>query len=153
MSIRPYAPSDLTSVLDSWEAATRLAHEFMEDDFIAQERRNIEHIYLPNTDTWVAEVDGEVRGFISLMGNEVGAIFLDPGLHGRGIGRELMDKACELHDELEVEVFKENSIGRAFYSRYGFELLEEKHHEPTGQALLRLRFDARSRGEEGTSSD
>ena len=55
---------------------------------------------------------------------------------------EEMDKANELHSSLEVEVFKANAIGRKFYSKYGFELLEEKHHESTGQPLLRLRFVA-----------
>ena len=34
MEIRQYAESDLESVLASWEGATRLAHEFMTDDFI-----------------------------------------------------------------------------------------------------------------------
>lgn len=53
-----------------------------------------------------------------------------------------MDKAQELRSDLEVEVFKENSIGRKFYSRYGFEHLEEKFHEPTGQQVLRLQFTA-----------
>ncbi|MCO4785039.1 MAG: GNAT family N-acetyltransferase [Marinomonas atlantica] len=138
--IRQYRTSDLEAVLDSWERATRLAHDFMSDEFIAQERKNIINLYLPNTDTWVAEVDGEVQGFIALMGNEVGAIFLQPAFHDRGIGKALMDKAQELHDNLEVEVFKENTIGRQFYTRYGFEFLEEKHHEPTGQQVLRLTF-------------
>jgi putative acetyltransferase len=53
-----------------------------------------------------------------------------------------MDKAHALHGDLEVEVFKENTIGRAFYLRYGFEFLEQKLHEPTGQQVLRLRFKA-----------
>ena len=88
------------------------------------------------------EFDGEVEGFISLMGNEVGAIFLQPQCHGRGAGRALMDKAQELHGNLEVEVFKVNKIGRKFYSRYGFTQLEEKLHEPTGQMLLRLKYTA-----------
>lgn len=142
MQIRQYTESDLHPVLDSWEVATRLAHEFMTDDFIAQERKNVAEIYLPNTDTWVAEVDGEVKGFIALMGNEVGAIFLQPKCHGTGIGKALMDKAQELHGNLEVEVFKENAIGRKFYSKYGFEQLEEKLHEPTGRQILRLKFTA-----------
>ncbi len=140
--IRQYMVSDLDAVLNSWEVATRLAHPFMTDDFIAQEKINVAEIYMPNTDTWVAEFEGEVKGFIALMGNEVGAIFLQPDCHGKGIGKLLMDKAQGLHGDLEVEVFKENSIGRRFYSRYGFELLEEKLHEPTGQQVLRLKFKA-----------
>ena len=106
-------------------------------------RKNVRDIYLPNTDTWVAEIDNEVKGFIALMGNEVGAIFLQPDCHGKGIGKALMDKAQDLHGNLEVEVFKVNSIGRNFYSKYGFELMEEKLHEPTGQQVLRLKFIAK----------
>ena len=78
MQIRQYENSDLEAVLSSWEAATRLAHPFMTDEFIAQERINVAEIYMPNTDTWVVELGGEVKGFIALMGNEVGAIFIQP---------------------------------------------------------------------------
>ncbi len=144
MKIRQYENSDLDAVLSSWEIATRLAHPFMTDEFIAQERINVAEIYIPNTDTWVADIDGNVEGFIALMGNEVGAIFLQPDYHGKGVGKALMDKAQELHGDLVVEVFKENSIGRKFYSRYGFEHLEEKLHEPTGQQVLCLKFTARN---------
>ncbi len=142
MKIRQYENSDLDAVLSSWETATRLAHPFMTDEFIAQERINIADVYMPNTDTWVVDIDGKVEGFVALMGNEVGAIFLQPKYHGKGAGKALMDKAQELHGDLEVEVFKENPIGRRFYSRYGFEFLEEKLHEPTGQQVLRLKFTA-----------
>ena len=122
-----------------------MAHPFMTDEFIANERKNVAEIYLPNTDTWVIKFDEEVKGFIALMGNEVGAIFLQPEFHGKGVGKALMDKAQELHGDLEVEVFKENSIGRKFYSQYGFEFLEQKLHEPTGQQVLRLKFTANKR--------
>lgn len=140
MNIRHYSKADLEAVLSSWEKATRLAHPFMTDEFITQERINVAEIYMPNTDTWVVEIEGDVEGFIALMGNEVGALFLQPKYHGIGAGRALMDKAQKLHGDLEVEVFKENSIGRKFYSQYGFELLEEKVHEPTGQQVLRLKL-------------
>jgi len=142
VQIRQYRETDLEAVLSSWEVATRLVHKFMTEEFIAQELKNIAEIYLPNTDTWVAEFDGEVKGFIALMGNEVGAIFLQPDCHGKGVGKALMDKAQELHGDLEVEVFKENAIGRSFYSKYGFEAFEEKLHDPTGQQVLRLKFTA-----------
>lgn len=141
MKIRPYQETDLESVLYSWEQATRLAHPFMTDIFIASERVNVAEIYLPNTESWVVEIDDDVKGFISLIGNEVGALFVQPSYHGRGYGKALMGKAQELRGELEVEVFKENTIGRRFYSRYGFKRIEEKLHEPTGQTVLRLRCD------------
>ncbi|QDU92571.1 GNAT family N-acetyltransferase [Lignipirellula cremea] len=138
--IRQYQETDLEDLLAAWAAASELAHPFLSPEFQAQERKNIPQLYLPNAETWVTEKDGQVIGFIALIGNEVGAIFVHPRYHGQGFGRGLMDKAKELRGELEVEVFTANTLGRAFYQRYGFQLVEEKVHEPTGQDLMRLRL-------------
>ncbi len=144
--IRRYRPEDLEDVLTVWAAASAVAHPFLSAEFLAVERHNIANVYLPNAETWVWESDGHVVGFISLLGNEVGAIFVDPKFHGTGIGQALMDHALELRKELEVEVFTENAIGRAFYARYGFELIEEKVHDQTGFELMRLRLAANTWG-------
>lgn len=138
--IRKYQSRDLEDLMAAWEAASALAHPFLSQEFQAQVREDIPNLYLPNSETWVAEEDGRVVGFISLLGNEIGAIFLQPSCHGKGLGRALLDKARELRDELEVEVFSDNEIGRAFYGKCGFELLEKKIHPPTGFELLRLRL-------------
>ena len=138
--IREYSPDDLAGVLSAWESATVVAHPFLTEEFLDQERRNIPELYLPNAETWVAEEDGQVIGFIALIDNEVGAIFVNTEFHHTGAGRALMDKAQELRGSLEVEVFKENAIGRRFYFNYGFVLLEESIHEATGNALLRLKY-------------
>lgn len=144
--IRRYRDDDLSDVISSWENASRIAHPFLTNEFLEQERYNIPNVYLPNADTWVAEHDGRVIGFIALLGNEVGAIFVQPAFHGAGAGLALMNKAQALHGDLEVEVFKENPIGRKFYSRYGFDLLLEKKHEQTGNQVLRLKFTAKEHG-------
>ena len=141
-SIRQYSEADINGVLSSWENASKIAHPFLKEDFQAQVRNDIPELYLPNADTWVVEVDNQVAGFIALIGNEIGAIFLQPEHHGKKIGKLMMDKAKELHGDLEVEVFEKNSIGRKFYSQYGFELIEEKIHEPTGEITLRLKYSA-----------
>jgi len=141
-SIRQYSEEDLNGVLSSWESASKIAHPFLKEDFQAQVRKDIPELYLPNADTWVVEVDNQVVGFIALIGNEIGAIFLQPEYHGKKIGKLMMDKAQELHGDLEVEVFEKNSIGRKFYSQCGFELIEETIHDPTGEIVLRLKYSA-----------
>lgn len=141
-TIRQYQASDLKYLMAAWENANDLAHPFLQEDFVEQVRKDIPALYLPNADTWVAEVENHIVGFMALIGNEIGAIFLQPEHHGKGIGKMMMDKAQELHGNLELEVFKKNSIGRKFYSKYGFELLEETAHEPTGEPVLRLKFNA-----------
>ncbi len=141
--IREYQPADLDDLLGVWEAASAVAHDFLDAKFLQQERHNIPNLYLPNAETWIWEVGGSVVGFIALIGNEVGAIFVDPSYHGTGIGRALMDKARTLREELEVEVFKKNAMGRAFYDRYGFELMQETVHEATGLTVMRLKLAAK----------
>ena len=84
------------------------------------------------------EQNGSVIGFISLIGNEVGGIFLDPKFHGKGIGRAMMDHARSLRDILELDVFKDNSIGRNFYKKYGFIEEYEHLHKELGFMQLRL---------------
>lgn len=142
--IRRYKDEDLAAVLAAWQSASQLAHPFLTAEFLATERDNIPNIYLPIADTWVMEQDGAVIGFISLLDNEVGALFVQPQFHGTGAGRALLDKARKLHGDLEVEVFEANSIGRRFYDKAGFEPLAEKIHEPTGYKLLRLKLSADS---------
>ncbi len=138
ISIRHYQHNDLKALLTSWDKANRLAHPFLDEAFIKQERHNIEHLYLPNADTWVATLNNTLVGFIALIGKEVGGLFVDPANHGSGCGKALMDKASSLHDTLELDVFEANSLGRAFYRRYGFNQNKQSIHEATGQPLLRL---------------
>lgn len=137
--IRSYQDSDLNELIAAWESASELAHPFLSDTFQAQVRKDIPALYLPNADTWVVVADNHVVGFIALIGNKIGAIFLQPAYHGKKLGKLMMDKAKELHASVEVEVFEKNSIGRNFYSQCGFELIEQKFHRPTGEQVLRLK--------------
>jgi len=70
--IRRYEPRDLEEVLDTWAAASAVGHPFLDDAFLAQERHDIQHVYIPNAETWVYEMDGRVVGYLALVGNEVG---------------------------------------------------------------------------------
>ena len=140
--IRKYRAEDLEDLLTAWESASVLAHPFLSEEFLAAERNNIANVYLPHAETWVWESDGPVVGFLSLIDNEIGGLFVDPKYHRLGIGRALLDHARQLRDNLEVEVFKENVIGRKFYAKYGFVPMHEKVHDETGLEILRLRLAA-----------
>ena len=124
--LRKYVDADLEGVLSAWENASKVAHPFLPEAFLAQERKNIPTLYLPNADTWVLEIDKQVVGFIALIGNEIGGLFLQPEHHGKKLGKLMVDKAQELHGDLEVEVFEKNSVGRNFYDKYGFKLTKTK---------------------------
>lgn len=139
-TVRPYRPDDLSAVMSAWENASKIAHSFVPEDFLARERYNIPHVYLPNAETWVIEQGGRVIGFLSMIGNLVGGLFVEPAFHGKGAGWALMEKAQELYGSLDVDVFAANVIGRAFYERCGFRFLSTSLHEDTGLELMRLTY-------------
>ena len=139
--IRKYDTDDFGELLDVWYDAAQIAHPFWTRDFLEQERKNISQEFLPIAETWVFEKEGRVVGFIALLGNEVGGIFVAPTRQGQGIGRALMDHARASRDHLELDVFEANKIGKAFYAAYGFAVVGERLDEKTGRQLLRLRLD------------
>jgi putative acetyltransferase len=140
--IRKYEVTDIEAVVSSWRLSSELAHPFLSQAFFDQEDENLRNIYVKFAETWVCEVDGRVVGFIALVGNEVGGLFLDPAYHGRGFGKAMVDWAVrEKGHRLSVDVFKENVIGRHFYDSYGFKFLEEFIHEPTGQVTLKMTYE------------
>ena len=138
--IRPYKATDLSELLEAWYSASLLGHPFLDEAFFQQERSRIREVYLPNAETWVFEQDGAVVGFIALIGNEVGALFVDSNYRGTGIGRALMDHARSIRDFLELAVFRDNKVGREFYEKCGFHQIDEHVHEETGLMQLRLRL-------------
>lgn len=140
--IREYRDADLDQLLDVWFQASEVAHPFLTEEFMAAERENIRNVHIPKANTWVYEDAGRVVGFIALIGNEVGAIFVSPEVQGRGFGQALMDLARDRHDTLELDVFEANPIGCAFYEKYGFIQIGQSIHQESGQPTLRLRYGA-----------
>jgi len=127
-------------VLAAWYESARVAHPFWPAERFGVERKSIAERFLPLAETHVFERAGTVVGFISLLDNEVGGLFVDPRYHGQGIGRALMDLARTTRTPLELDVYADNAIGRAFYDAYGFGVVGQRLEESTGLRILRMRL-------------
>ena len=88
-------------------------------------------------------IDGKLAGFISMLGNVVGAMYVDPAYHRRGVGRALLDIPKAIHESLEVDVFEKAGAVRAFYEKHGFKEIGRSVVEPLGEVSLRMRFSHR----------
>ena len=139
--IRPYTDEDLDAVLDVWYLASLEVHSFLGDDFFDTERQRIAEQWLPASETSVFEIDGRVVGSVSMIGNEVGGIFVAPEYQSRGVGRALMNHVAISRSYLELDVFKANAKARRFYDSYGFRVVSEHVNDTTGFPELRLRLD------------
>lgn len=131
-TIRPYAPADRDLLLAIWHAASRAGHPFFPAAQLREQARLVRDIYLPEAENWVAVRGGAPAGFIGLIDNFVGGLFVAPALHGQGIGRMLVDHAAALKGMLELEVYAANPGAHAFYRRLGFAEIGRRPRDDNG---------------------
>ncbi len=136
MILRPYEQRDLGGLLTCWEAAIRSGQPQLKDSFILSELSNIRRDYLPKVRTTVAE-NGQIQGFICMLGFEVAALFVHPFEQRMGVGSALLTS----QDARSLEVFEANAPARAFYHKHGFRQTHSRLHEEADQMLCCLALD------------
>ena len=138
--IRTYQPSDVEQVLNIWLEASARAHDFVAREFWESKVEDMRDVYLPAAETYVYEENGTVRGFVSLHGDSIAALFVAPTEQGAGIGGRLMGKAKEVRHELTLTVYKENRRGVRFYEKCGFAVRDERLDSHTGHPELVMAY-------------
>ncbi len=78
--------------------------------------------------------NGQLQGFISMLGTEVAALFVHPFSQRMGLGTRLMAS----QNALSLEVFEANAPARAFYAKHGFRQAGTRLHEEAGLMLCCL---------------
>ncbi|KIC41236.1 acetyltransferase [Ruegeria sp. ANG-R] len=68
----------------------------------------------------VAELQGNVVGFLALNETEIHSLYLAVPARGRGIGQQLLNHAKAQRPELSLFAFQANHPARRFYERNGF---------------------------------
>lgn len=137
--IRKYNESEIPTLMNIWEKSAAIAHPFLDDEFNTMVKKAMQEMYLPNSDTWVYETEVGIVGFISMMNNEIGGLFVDPNRQTKGIGTALVNYMHKFHEELEVEVFDQNKIGKPFYVKNGFTEIKQYIQEETKQKVIRMK--------------
>lgn len=132
ITIRPARPEEFDRLLAIWRAGTEKAHGFFTAEQIDAQAALVRDVYLAKAETWVATVDGEPAGFLGLLGNFVGGLFVDPQQHGSGIGRALMAHGLALKGTLELGVYARNERAMAFYKALDFEEIERRPIDDNG---------------------
>lgn len=141
ISIRAYAAAtDLETLSAIWFDASLLAHGFIGESRLRDQRIRVETVYLPNAETWVACRSGVPVGFISLMDSFIGGLFVAPDCQGQGIGRALIAQALALKGGLTLEVYTQNAQAVAFYRALGFTELSRRAMDDDGLPFESIRM-------------
>lgn len=139
-TIQPMQPDDTPHLLKIWLDASLIAHAFIGEAKLLEQRDLVEHKYLPMAETWVACSDEKPVGFISLLGNFVGGLFVHPDEQGSGVGRRLVTHAATLKGELMLEVYTANSSAVSFYTAMGFAEISRRDVDDDGLPLENARL-------------
>lgn len=120
VSVRLAGERDLDDLTDLWERAARTSHGFMSDDDFAEAHPYLRDALLPSMDVWVAEDDtGRALGLAGVRGPHLELLYVEPAVHGTGIGTLLLDHVRPT----SVEVYAGNTHGLGFYTAHGFRRL------------------------------
>ena len=136
MRIRPAQPEDAEALATLQDAAWREGFRAIAGDPSALDRLRkafTERLEQEDRPVVVAELDGEVRGFVSFgpsrdegeEGGEVYGLYVDPGAWRQGTGRVLLERALAgLKESGFAEVtlwsFADNARACALYEASGF---------------------------------
>lgn len=139
--IRAYSDtSDRSRLAEIWLDASRVGHPFLSEVDLLDQQVKVREIYLPQAENWVAELDGEPVGFIGLIDNFIGGLFVGPASHGRGLGKALVLHAAQRKGSLDVEVYADNQAAIGFYRRIGFAEIFRRSQDDEGRPLEVIRM-------------
>ncbi len=139
--IRRAKVDDRAEMLRIWLAASHVGHAFLGEEVLEAQREKVRDVYFHLADHWLAWNEGP-QGFIALIDNHIGGLFVDPLVHRSGIGRQLIEHAARRLGTLTVDVYEQNMSAVAFYTHCGFYLVSRKEQDEEGRdfALLTLRL-------------
>jgi GNAT superfamily N-acetyltransferase len=126
--LRPARPDDAEAVAAIWRAGWRDGHLGHVPDALVAVRtpesfseRAAERV----ADTVVADVGGEVAGFVMVVGDEVEQVYVADGHRGTGVAGVLLTESERLvaaggHERAWLAVAVGNARARRFYERQGW---------------------------------
>jgi putative acetyltransferase len=136
--IRAYQDNDLADVVNIWYAASKIAHSFISPEILTQQKEAIINIYIPKANIWLIQEQEQTVGFIALLENLIGGLFISPNHQHKGYGTRLIEYAKSLESNLLVEVFQANHQAQNFYKKCGFVIIGETLEATTSLPLFTM---------------
>jgi GNAT superfamily N-acetyltransferase len=138
VALRRAKPADAAVVADIWLASFRAALPTVRLVHTDDEVRDwIARVVVGQYETWVAEAEGAIVGFMALHDDWIEQLYLRPDWRGRGLGRQFVALAKERSPGgLQLWCFQVNAPARRFYEGIGFTPAEltdgarNAEHEP-----------------------
>lgn len=124
--------NDINNVMKIWITENLSAHKFIQKEYWL---RNFDYVksVINNSEVYVYKSENKICGFIGLEGDYIEGIFVDGNFQGRGIGKELLNFAKQIHNNLTLNVYEKNHGAVRFYKHEGFVIKSESVDIETGK--------------------
>jgi putative acetyltransferase len=134
MIVRAGTKADVPRALEIWRAAVDVTHGFLTPDDRVEIDRMVADEFLPNVDLWLVD-DAQRRavGFLVMDGEMIDALFVDPTVHGQGLGTALLAHALTLAPGALVEASEQATNALPFYEARGFARIGRSETDPQGR--------------------
>ena len=144
ISIIPYEPSMLDSMLTIWEDSVRASHFFLKDSDIVEIKQEVKAAFSSLQNILVAKLNNDFAGFIGASEKSIEMLFASPKFFNLGLGKRLILEACNAffakQDEILVDCNEQNERGLKFYQKLGFKQLGRSEKDSSGRDFAIIHF-------------
>lgn len=135
MRLRDSTAADTDVLFEIWRRAVLATHDFVSAADLDTFTRVVRKDYLPNAVFRVAVDDNDrPQAFMGMSEGNIDSLFVDPALHGQGIGRLLIEYAKQRNPGgLTVDVNEQNEQALGFYRKMGFRVTRRSPVDDTGK--------------------
>ena len=137
--LRTMRTDDLDYVVKIWLESNIQAHSFIESDYWKENKEEVRKM-LPHSLIQVAEIDGNIVGFIGMNETRIEGLFVSSDFQSRGIGHSLIEWAKTGNEELTLSVYQKNQRALQFYLKEGFVIGELLMDQKTGEIELLMQW-------------
>ena len=130
--LRKMKTDDLDPVVQIWLESNRQAHSFIEADYWEKNKEEVRKM-LPHSLIKIAEIEGNIVGFIGMNETKIEGLFVNSNFQSRGIGHSLIEWAKTRNEVLTLNVYQKNQRALKFYLKEGFVIREQLIDEETGE--------------------
>lgn len=141
--LRPVTgPGEYPALVAIWTRAVDATHDFLAAEDRDRIRAHLAADYFPQVLLTVAERGGRPVGFAGTAEGGLEMLFVDPAVHGTGVGSALLSHVRTEQNVVRVDVNEQNPDALAFYRRRGFTVTGHSPVDDAGRPypLLHLRL-------------
>lgn len=118
--VRRFQKSDTDKVMQIWLNGNEDAHPFIPKEYW---RSNFSMVreQLLQAEIFVCETEGEIQGFIGIVGEYIAGIFVERAYRSCGIGKQLLEYVKRIYGILSLSVYQKMSVPLHFIPERAFQ--------------------------------